>query len=306
MVTQARDLHLDRRVALKLVPVPGLPGVLEQATREGRVLARVAHPCVVGVYDTGGTEVSIATGPCACLFIALELIDGVTLDRWMASDRRDRGELLALLARVGEGLAAVHAAGLVHRDVKPANVVVERSGRVVLVDFGLARPAPGHAGASRSWRWFGRRTTVVVGTPGYMAPEVVAGETPTQAADVWAFAAMAWEAIAGVQPAPDWTRTWRRRWWRVPRELREPLTRALTPNPVGRTTTITELVDALGGWSAARAKASKRRRAIATRAAVVTGLALTLPIWAPGAAVVLETASDAMSAFWSNIFASFF
>jgi serine/threonine protein kinase len=136
MIYRAHDASLRRDVALKLLRIvsrgPAEAGEAHaRMLREAQGLARLEHPNVVTVYETGlhGDEV----------FIAMELIDGVSLDRWLASQRRSWRQIAFVLEQAGRGLAAAHAAGLVHRDFKPENVLCGDDGRVRVTDFGLAR-----------------------------------------------------------------------------------------------------------------------------------------------------------------------
>jgi serine/threonine protein kinase/Tfp pilus assembly protein PilF len=132
VVYRAYDPELDRRVALKLVRE-----LSEQATArliaEAQALARVSHPNIVAVHDVGRFAGSV--------FIAMELVEGRTLQAWYRGQARPWRETLAALLAAGRGLAAAHAAGLIHRDFKPSNVIVGDDGRVRVLDFGLARVA---------------------------------------------------------------------------------------------------------------------------------------------------------------------
>src|SRR5262249_32409282 len=126
---RARDLRLGRDVAVKLVTASAAHQ--GRLLREAQALALLAHPHVVPVYDVGTVGDAV--------FMAMELVEGVDLRQWLGQERRTPREILAVFAAAGEGLAAAHAAGLVHRDFKPANVIVGVDGRVRVVDFGLAR-----------------------------------------------------------------------------------------------------------------------------------------------------------------------
>ncbi len=124
---------LDRRIALKVVQGLG-SGTGEQRMRllrEARAIARLSHPNVVTVYDAGtfGDRV----------FIAMELISGRTIDRWLRDEPRTWQQILDVFVAAGRGLAAAHAAGIVHRDFKPQNVMIANDGGVRVMDFGLAR-----------------------------------------------------------------------------------------------------------------------------------------------------------------------
>lgn len=170
VVLRGRDPVLDREVAIKMVnAADDDPARRTQMLREAQTLARVDHPHVVDVYDAGevGTEV----------FVAMEYVTGPTLPRWLADASRAVASRIEVLVAIGRGLAAVHDAGLVHRDVKPDNILVRERGGAVLVDFGLARP----------WREVGPAGSGIAGTPRFLAPEVRAGAAATPAADQYAW-----------------------------------------------------------------------------------------------------------------------
>ena len=196
VVLAAYDPQLDRRVALKLLRAA--PGHLDDAMRErvlaeARALARVVHPNIVAVHDAGydGDE----------LFLVLELVEGATLRGWLEERRRTPREIRDVFVQAGRGLAAAHAAGLVHRDFKPDNVLVGRDGRVRVADFGLARVidvvGPRPAASADPTK---TRTGALVGTPAYMAPEQHEGARVDARADQWAFCATLFEALHGTRP----------------------------------------------------------------------------------------------------------
>ncbi|MEO8700936.1 MAG: serine/threonine-protein kinase [Kofleriaceae bacterium] len=199
LVFEARDSVLGRRVALKLLHPATSGGVLAPARllREAQALAKLSHPNVVTVYEVG------AVGDDQ--FIAMELVEGVTLLEWMATPRDWRAVLDVFIA-VGHGLAAVHALGLVHRDFKPSNVLVDMRGVPKLGDFGLVgaiddpdAPAPVPVNASDP----GLTTPgTVMGTPAYMAPEQKRGEPVDARADQFSFAKSLREAMlpASLEP----------------------------------------------------------------------------------------------------------
>src|SRR5262249_47432959 len=132
VVHAAYDPELDRRIAIKLLLHTGAPGQgSTRLVREAQTLARLTHPNVVGVHDVGTFGDRI--------FLALEYVEGRSLRAWLADGERDWREILGLFLQAGRGLVAAHAAGIVHRDFKPENVLVGDDGVVRVADFGLAR-----------------------------------------------------------------------------------------------------------------------------------------------------------------------
>ena len=199
VVYVAYDEALDRRVALKLLHGDGTAGAW--LLREGQALGRVAHPNVVTVYEVGEHD--------GRAYLAMELVEGPTLRAWLAEERRTFGDVLRVFLAVGRGLAAVHAAGLVHRDFKPDNVMIGGDGRPQIADFGVSALAA-HGAAAEPRGGHALETSLVqrgrlVGTPAYMAPEVLQGERATAASDQWSFCAALYRAAYGTPPfrAPD-------------------------------------------------------------------------------------------------------
>ncbi len=201
-VYRATDARLGREVALKLVrPLLGdgaACGVLcALLLKEARTLAQLSDPGILVVHDVGEHH--------GCVYVAMELVDGVTLREWASAPRPWR-ERLQVLLRAGRALSAAHGAGVVHRDVKPDNVMIERSGRVVVTDFGLARSAGDGGDADYACGCSPHPSTgaqlerAVVGTPAYMSPEQHAGGTVDSRADQYGFAVMAWEILFGSLP----------------------------------------------------------------------------------------------------------
>ncbi|MEO8702724.1 MAG: protein kinase [Kofleriaceae bacterium] len=178
IVYAAYDPELDRKVALKLVRHTG-EAMRERLREEARAIAKLAHPNVVAVHDVGDAGGDV--------FVAMEHVDGETLRDWLRGDRTP-AQIIAAFAQAGHGLAAAHEVGLVHRDVKPSNIIVGRDGRSRVVDFGLARARAGDDG--------------VVGTPAYMAPEQKRGDAVDARADQFAFCVALLEALAG-KPVRD-------------------------------------------------------------------------------------------------------
>jgi eukaryotic-like serine/threonine-protein kinase len=207
VVYAAYDPQLDRKIALKLL-LPGAHGNVgrRRLLREAQALARLSHPNVVGIHDVGTVGEQV--------WLAMEFLQGQTLGKWLET-RRAWPEVLEVLREAGEGLAAAHAAGLLHRDFKPDNVMVGDDGRVCVMDFGLAREhgsGEGRESASSQgsaesgsepgsvWANDVTRVGVVVGTPGYMAPEQFTNHELTAAADQFAFCVTMWQALYGERP----------------------------------------------------------------------------------------------------------
>ncbi len=186
VVLRGHDPVLDREVAIKMSrSLDATDEQRERMLREAQTLARLDHPNVVRVFDAGalGDE----------LFVAMELVDGTTLTRWLATPRSE-GDRIAVVAGAGAGIAAVHAAGLVHRDIKPDNILVRDDGGAVLVDFGLARAARTASGPAGSG---------IAGTPRYLAPELRSGAAATPASDQYAWWTVVEDALADVPRVRD-------------------------------------------------------------------------------------------------------
>ncbi|MEV6962569.1 protein kinase [Streptomyces sp. NPDC051207] len=195
VVWRARDEVLGREVAVKELRTytdadgPELADLRLRMQREARAAARVRHPGVIAVHDV--TEVDGRP------LIVMELVDGPSLDDVL----RDRGpldprEAAAIGAEVMDALAAAHRVGVLHRDVKPGNILLERSGRVVLTDFGIATmDDPGDGAATHL-----TRSGELVGSLDYLAPERAQGAQPGAASDVWALGATLYAAVEGASP----------------------------------------------------------------------------------------------------------
>lgn len=190
VVYEAEDPLLRRRVALKvLAPEASRPDLVERLHREARIAADLHHPHIVRFYELG-SEPDAAGRP--RYFLALEFVDGVSLAEALGS--RAPGERLRILETVARAVAYAHAKGVVHRDLKPSNVLLEKGGRVVLTDFGLAR-------ADAAWTEL-TASNAVMGTPPYMAPEQVEGKVAEigPRTDVYALGVMLFEAVTGRPP----------------------------------------------------------------------------------------------------------
>ncbi|MDC0667100.1 serine/threonine-protein kinase [Nannocystis radixulma] len=194
VVYDAYDPELDRKVALKLLRSHDGAST-SRMIREARALAKLSHANVVTVHDVGWVPTAETSDE--FLFIAMELVDGVDLGRWLAARRRSWPEIRRAFVAAGRGLVAAHEAGLVHRDFKPANVLVGNDGGVKVADFGLAAPTGSVATTSLDDDESPRE---VVGTPRYMAPEVHAGRAADARADLYAFCIALFEALHGAPP----------------------------------------------------------------------------------------------------------
>ncbi len=203
VVYEAWDDQLQRTVAVKLIARELEVGGAElRFRREALALGKLAHPNVVTVHEVGTHG--------GRLFIAMELVRGETLDTWIGAAERSWQDCLGVFAQAGRGLDAAHRAGLVHRDFKPANCIVGESGRVRVLDFGLARGSAdlldedvaATAPAVSSLDVSVTRTGATVGTPAYMAPEQLRGGEVSAASDQFAFCVALYEALEGVRPFP--------------------------------------------------------------------------------------------------------
>jgi predicted Ser/Thr protein kinase len=277
VVYAALDPDLSRKVALKLLRRDRggeqLDTDARRLLREAKAMARLHHPNVVTVHDVGSIDGRI--------FVAMEHVDGPTLGRWLAQGPHPWPEVLRVLVKAGRGLAAAHAAGFVHRDFKPENVLMGSRGAVKVVDFGLARrPDDDEARApDGAPRPFLTRPGVVIGTPLYMAPEQHRGRSIDARADQFSFCAVLYEGLFGqrpfsgrnrhtlavqacngrVEPIPAEST--------VPAHIRDATLRGLTPDPADRFPSMGELLAAL------LADPARRRRRIGG-AAVVSALAV--------------------------------
>jgi len=286
-VYAAQDPELDRTVALKVLDGERRDGDRFRLLREAQALARLAHPNVVSVFEVGQSADH--------LFIAMEHIDGVTLKEHLAIRPRPWHEILGLFVQAGRGLAAAHTRGLVHRDFKPSNVLVDAEGRARVSDFGLARlpgetgggdappgvhdadtiesPSPGEpvADAIPPGSLLDlplTRADAFIGTPHYMSPEQRARLPATTRSDQYSFCLSLWEAVFGAPPP--------KRARRAPRWLARALEIGLDAEPMRRHPSMDVLLQVLEGTPVRR-----RRVAAAVLGLVVAGAAAVIAY--PGA-----------------------
>ncbi len=284
VVYEAYDPDLERRVALKLLPAwTDTDRGGARLLREAQAMARLSHPNVIAVYDVG----RFADG----IFIAMEFVDGQTLAQWMREPGRPRGwrEVISVFRRAGEGLAAAHAAGVVHRDFKPENVLLARSGKVKVTDFGLARgthevsPSAIDEGPAQSQLLVPlTRTGGIMGTLAYMAPEQHDGGRVDPRTDQFAFCVALYEALYGKRPFHANARgAWREvcrtaaqavppAGIRVPGRIRRALYRGMSAAPGERFPSMDSLLQEL----AVPTRLSARRGAAAGSAALVVALSV--------------------------------
>jgi hypothetical protein len=295
VVYTAHDPQLNRKVALKLVRASSAkPEIAAKSRarllREAQAMAQLAHPNVVAVYDAGTHEGQV--------FVAMELVEGDNLKLYLKQHKPDWRGAVELFVAAGEGLAAAHARGLVHRDFKPDNVLVGSDGRVRVTDFGLARlelepedtPSAEERRAARPLSM--TETGMLLGTPAYMAPEQLKGQSVDGRSDQFSFCVALFEALCGRRPyqltSVDSSPTAFPKEVRVPPAIVALLDRGLNTTPDQRFGSMAEL---LAGLKAALHEPKKSR---APWAAVIA--ATVAAIAAGGAALVFATRAPAPAA----------
>jgi eukaryotic-like serine/threonine-protein kinase len=219
----AHDPELDRRVAIKVLARSASPDAELRLTREAQALARLEHPNVVAAYDVGRVAGQV--------FVAMAFVEGLTLREWQQAEARSWRTIVAAYVQAARGLAAAHAAGLVHRDFKPDNAMVSGDpARVLVMDFGLARadgeleipvPTPTEAPTQPYPSAVGLETSrhptlnrsrpssfsseltqhgAILGTPAYMSPEMHLGLDADARSDQFSLCVSLWEAVYGQRP----------------------------------------------------------------------------------------------------------
>jgi TolB-like protein/predicted Ser/Thr protein kinase len=185
VVYKAEDLTLQRTVALKFLPAESLASASDRSrlVHEARAAAVLLHPNICPVYEIGESE--------GRTFIAMGYLEGRSLKDLLSDGPLPLDEALRIAKEIGEGLSAAHGKGIVHRDVKPGNVMVTPEGRAVLMDFGLAKMT----GATKL-----TRTGATVGTVAYMSPEQMQGKEVDSRTDIWALGVMLYEMVSGTLP----------------------------------------------------------------------------------------------------------
>ncbi len=319
VVYRAHDPELDRAVAIKRVRtnITWSEAVKTRFLREARALGKLAHPNVVGIYDVGE-----ATNG---LWLAMEFVDGQTLREWLEERPRSWREIVEVIREAGRGVAAAHRAQLLHRDIKPDNIMIDRDGRVRVMDFGLARAAD--VAQSRSTARLDAtlderaapdvstltRTGSIAGTPAYMSPEQFAGAElgveVTARSDQFSLCATLWEALYGQLPfAGRSIETLRRAVLsgeltppppgaEVPRWLHRVLERGLATRPEDRFESVESLRAALAADPTRR-----RRRALVVGGLLLAAAAAALLVQQQRARVVASCAAEgaAIDGLWSE------
>ncbi len=308
VVFAAYDPQLDRRVALKLVH----HGVLSAGSweiaaarllREAQALARLSHPNVITVFDAGRFE--------GLVFLAMELLADGTLGQWLDAQPRAPALIVQRFLEAGRGLAAAHAAGIVHRDFKPDNVLVGNDGHARVTDFGLARvashgsddgsspaPRPLLAGPSAP-----TLTGAVLGTPAYMAPELWHGAVSDAQSDQFAYCVALYEALHGKRPFSlaaladaDTHGLVAPRGERMSPALHAVLARGLHAVPAQRFPSMPHLLDAI---TATQARPRRRAWTLAIGGVTIAAIAAVIALW-PGSTppAICRAASASLVGIW--------
>jgi serine/threonine protein kinase/Flp pilus assembly protein TadD len=286
VVYEAYDPELERKLAVKVLRGGAAEGSIASSGSlldEARNLAQVSHPHVVSVFDVG--ILPAQPGEAAAIYLAMEMVEGQSLHEWFAAGPHPWREVVERLRAAGEGLAAAHQAGVVHRDFKPANVLIGSDGRLRVADFGLAVAATGSTGTHQG-PVAESASELRSGTPAYMSPEQHGGAPCDARTDIYAFCVSLYEGVYGQRPfaGSSWTelqaakQTGEARFVgkRIPGWLRQLIARGLGPRPEDRFATMRELLDVLDR------RLSKRRRRV--------GIAAGLVVVALGAGYAFATA----------------
>ena len=288
-VYRARDTRLNRHVAIKfLADAIADPLAISRFQQEALTASSLNHPHILTVFESGEID--------GKNYLVAELVDGGTLKEWVQHETRTWKQIVEMIVGVADGLAVAHAAGILHRDIKPDNILVTTSGYAKLADFGLAKLDTATTDVSRAITVQGTRHGMIVGTIAYMSPEQ-AGAKPLDArSDVFSFGVVIFEMLAGRRPfagasdlevlqkilhgSPESLPE------TIPLSLRAIVEKALEPDPADRYQSMREMVVDLRRVARQRADASGTRAVGSTGAAPMSTRATSPWPWA--AAVVLS------------------
>lgn len=305
VVYSARDPELDRLVALKLIrPSQDIRRASKLLHREAQAMARLNHPHVLTVYEVGSFHDYV--------FIAMELVDGQTVSQWACQQRRSASEIIDVYYQAGLGLAAAHRAGILHRDVKPENILISRNREVFISDFGLAQSSSRQAteslwGTALDAEIPDHVTSLsrsgLVGTPGYVSPEVMSGQPASAASDQYGFCVSLFATLFGHLPSASISKGIAARSTHstrsVPRYVRQILSKGLDLDSSKRFGSMDELLLAL--------ESGRRRRGLAQT--ILLGACIALLIMAVGIgqytkqrqSLRCEGAADRLSGGWNPV-----
>ena len=274
-VYRATDTKLNRAVAIKFVSTDlADASARRRFQREAQLASSLNHPHILTVYDAGEQD--------GRQYLVSELVDGGTLRDWIQASARSWQEVVELVIGLADGLATAHEAGILHRDVKPANILITKTGYAKLADFGLAKLRESPSLVANAPTETRTRPGVIVGTVAYMSPEQASGQPVDARSDVFSFAAVLYELLAGRRPFRGSTdlevllaiahRSADPLPESIPLPLRELIERALQKDPAQRVQTMREVVADLrrlvrqSGTTPVPAR--RRARALAWAAAV--------------------------------------
>lgn len=269
LVCRVRDQKLGRDVAVKLYPALADTRAETEVIAEARTLARLEHPNVVRVIDFGRAELVLGDRLVDVVYLCMDFIDGRSLRTWRAERRWSAAKVFEVLGQAAEGLAAAHGAGVIHRDFKPENVMIDVRGRARVVDFGLARTKRGAAGGEADATTEHAHGELASGTIEYMAPEIRRGVVDAKS-DQFSFAVTAWECLTRQLPFDGREADWRAPGTtefvgarELPPAVRAVLERALAYFPEQRFPSVVAMMQALGV-----ARGARRRVAVGVLAGV--------------------------------------